>query len=127
MLTQLLLVKERALYRKIALLVVTYQIDYRDKEVVEDQWHNKPQTHLKKIRYLLLVLNQGIVDRWIPREEREILWAQENSAKTIQMAKASKNMKVDWTTQPFQHMIFLHRMYQRVRRIWTDSIKLPTI
>jgi len=63
MLTQLLLVKERALYRKIALLVVTYQIDYRDKEVVEDQWHNKPQTHLKKIRYLLLVLNQGIVDR----------------------------------------------------------------
>ena len=63
MLTQLLLVKERAPYRKTALLVATFQIDYRDKEVAEDQWHNKPQTHLKKIRYLLLVLNQGIVDR----------------------------------------------------------------
>ncbi len=55
MLTQMHLVKERALYRKIVLLVAIYQIDSQDKEVVEDQWHNKPQTHLKKIRYLLLV------------------------------------------------------------------------
>ena len=61
--TQIPLVIERAQYPRIALLAAIYLIDFPDKEEEVDQWHNKPQTLLKKTRFPLLVLNQGKADR----------------------------------------------------------------